>query len=275
MNNDSRIPQSVYRLKNNIVFGVGTTLFVFLFAVIYTPTFGFDTPDTWYAHSSLTIPVTAVIVAAVIAVSRMLLLLTTRRLRLRPLEYLVWQVGEVAVIGIFANLFVSIFFRLNYFRMLPTALLIAVAILAFPYIVYWLFIELSDRTAQLVATTIELAELQQSATTGEGVTMRFADEKGVVRLVVGSANVIAVESSGNYVTITCVSLRNSLKNVEDLCRVASLVRCHRSYFINLRRVKLLRKDSDAIYAEIDAPGVADIPVSKTYSAEVVKLFGAL
>ena len=81
MNNDSRIPQSVYRLKNNIVFGVGTTLFVFLFAVIYTPTFGFDTPDTWYAHSSLTIPVTAVIVAAVIAVSRMLLLLTTRRLR--------------------------------------------------------------------------------------------------------------------------------------------------------------------------------------------------
>lgn len=281
--NNERIPQTVYKLKNNIIFGVGTTLFVLLFSVIYTPTFGKNDISAWHEHSSLSISVISAIVLAVISLSRTLLLLTTRQNRLHTLDYMLWQVVEIAVIGLFANLYISIFFHCNYFEMLHVSLLVAVAVLIFPYIIYWLYIELTDHNSRLAEAQHTIVELQQASYHDSDSPIRFVDEKGLVRLVVVPTSVIAIESAGNYVTViyenngrvTRFSLRNTLKGIEDLCHSNSLVRCHRSYFVNLNRVKLLRKDSDGIYAEIDADGVADIPVSKTYSAEVIKLFSTI
>ena len=102
-----------------------------------------------------------------------------------------------------------------------------------------------------------------------------------MRLIVSVDRVISIESAGNYVTILYenngklmrYSLRNSLKNIESLCVQHSLIRCHRSYYINLLRVKLLRKEADSLYAEIDLPGVDDIPISKSYAADVMQRFG--
>ena len=68
------------------------------------------------------------------------------------------------------------------------------------------------------------------------------------------------------------SLRNTMKGIEDACSQHSLIRCHRSYYLNLDRVKLLRKAPDGLYAEIDVDGVDDIPVSKSYAATVTQRF---
>ncbi|MCR4660288.1 MAG: LytTR family transcriptional regulator [Bacteroidales bacterium] len=278
--NDTRIPKAVYSLKNTVVFGIGTTLYAFLIAVLFEPSFGYDNIEVWKSHSALAIPVLCAIVAGSIAISRMLLLLTTHRSRLHVSEYLLWQLGELALVALFADLFIAIYFHLEYFAMLHATLLIAVAVLAVPYVVYWLYIALADSNAQLAEARADMLAVQQRVQTGDREPLRLADEKGIVRLVLPADKVIAIESAGNYVTITHdasghatrFSLRNTLKGLEHLCQQGGLVRCHRSYFVNLHRVKLLRKDPDSLYAEIDTPGVADVPVSKTYSAEVVHLF---
>jgi DNA-binding LytR/AlgR family response regulator len=42
--------------------------------------------------------------------------------------------------------------------------------------------------------------------------------------------------------------------------------------INFKKVKVLRKETDGLQIELDANNIADIPVSKTYVDEMLKLF---
>ena len=63
-----------------------------------------------------------------------------------------------------------------------------------------------------------------------------------------------------------------MKAIEEVCIENGLVRCHRSYLINPLHVKVLRKDQEGVvYAELDAPEVQHIPVTKRYYASVSSL----
>ena len=111
--------------------------------------------------------------------------------------------------------------------------------------------------------------------------IRFTDEKGNVKLVVGTDRVICLESAGNYVTVCYddesklvrYSLRNTLKGLETIASNNGLVRCHRSYFVNLSHIRTLKRTTQGVFAEIDHPGIEDIPVSKSYASELIRLFG--
>ncbi|MPN26333.1 hypothetical protein SDC9_173757 [bioreactor metagenome] len=59
---------------------------------------------------------------------------------------------------------------------------------------------------------------------------------------------------------------------ENLTKDSPLVRCHRSYMVNLDKVKVLRKTKSGIFMELDAPNAPDIPVSKTYYDKVMGKF---
>ena len=160
-------------------------------------------------------------------------------------------------------------------------LLIYFSVALFPYTFYWLLVERMDRDQRIANAQRALMELRRNGGDDER-TIRFADDKGNVKLIVSTDRVISIESAGNYVNILYenngklvrFSLRNTLKGIEELCDSYSLVRCHRSYFINLHKVKLLRKESDGVFAEIDAEGVEDIPVSKSYAADVMQRFAS-
>jgi len=68
-------------------------------------------------------------------------------------------------------------------------------------------------------------------------------------------------------------IRNSLKWIEEnLTTETPLVRCHRSYVVNLEKVKVLRKTKDGIFLELDTEQTPDIPVSKTYYERVMAKF---
>ena len=60
-------------------------------------------------------------------------------------------------------------------------------------------------------------------------------------------------------------LRNSMKSVEANNSAHSLVRCHRSYFINPHQVSVLSRSKDGfIFAELKLKSLGPIPVSKQY-----------
>ena len=140
--------------------------------------------------------------------------------------------------------------------------------------------EMLDHSMRLREANEIIAELRKGNERNEAGAIRFADEKGNVKLVVGAERVISIESAGNYVTILYdndgklvrYSLRNTLKSIEEICKANGLVRCHRSYFVNLNKIKIIRRNSEGIFAEIDHSGVDDIPISKTYAPELMRLF---
>lgn len=277
-----KIPKTIYSVKGNIMFMVGLVLFVMLFMIVYTPGYSMTGGGIgrWYEEEGLCLPVCSAIVLATTAVSRFVLLVGRRASRLGEGEYLVWQFCEVSLAGVFCTLFLSLYLGLPFFGLLPSVLLIYISIAVFPYAFYWLLAERLDRDVRLATAQRTIMSLRQGAAEGDGDTIRFVDEKGSVKLIVSADRVIMIESAGNYVTILYennqrlmrYSLRNTLKGIEEVCEGHSLVRCHRSYFVNLRRVKLLRRGSDGVYAEMDCEGVEDVPVSKSYAAEVMQRF---
>lgn len=289
-----KIPKTIYNLKSNIMFVGGLVLFVLFFAIIYTPNYGFSEEATslsdmgeghtaimlWYSHQALCLPISCAIVLTVTALSRVILLLTTRTARIREGDYLLWQFGEVAATALFIDLFLSLYLHLGYFEYLPLVLLIYISVAIFPYTFYWLLVERIDRDLRIAEAQRTIVHLRQSHEQEERNILRFSDDKGTLKLVLRSENVISIEGAGNYVTILYIngsrlmrySLRNTLKGIEQICAGGPLVRCHRSFFLNLDKVKLLRKASDGIYAEIDHEGASDVPVSKSYAKEVMQLF---
>ncbi|MDY0015537.1 MAG: LytTR family transcriptional regulator DNA-binding domain-containing protein, partial [Bacteroidales bacterium] len=111
--------------------------------------------------------------------------------------------------------------------------------------------------------------------------INFKDEKNNLRLSVKLDHLYYLESANNYIYIyyennkkelSKCTLRSSLKIIEDIFPDSGLIRCHRSYMINFKKVKVLRKETDGLQIELDANNIADIPVSKTYVDEMLKLF---
>ena len=285
----NKVPSKLYTLKNNLVFAVVLFLWVMLFAVLYTPTFGYtpeapytDVPivlQQWYAHSSFCIPILCSILIVTMAISRLLLYLFTHRNRISEIEFFVWQVCELVAVGMFCDLFISLYFQYSYLKMLPTVFLITILLTFAPYIGYWIYVEKKDTDKQLTEALHIIDELRQGIDRkNEPTPIKFIDEKGTPRLIVTSDHIYTIEAAGNYVTILYenngklvrFALRNTLKAIEPLCEQNGLIRCHRSWMVNLKKIRLLRHDPDGIYAEINAEGINDIPVSKNYAANVVQ-----
>ena len=282
-----KIPKTIYAIKSNVMFIAGLVIFVLFFAITYTPNYGFSVSAIisghtnnemlWYSHQGLCLPLCCAIILVTTTLSRTILLLTTHTARIREGEYLLWQAGEVTACSLFINLFLSLYLQLDYFENLPIVLLIYISIAIYPYAFYWLLVERIDRDRRIADAQRTIVRLRQRENQADSSMLRFSDDKGNTKLVVSTENIISIEAAGNYVTILYVSggrlmrysLRNTLKGIENLCAGSSLARCHRSYFLNLDKVKLLRKASDGVYAEIDFEGVNDIPVSKSYAVDVM------
>ena len=274
-----KIPKLVDSLKSNIIFGISLPLFVLSFAVLYTPTFGNRALAEWPQHkyASMCIAIISAIVLVVTAISRTFMWLTTRKKRLSEFEYLIWQAGEVLADCLFCAMFMSLFLHKPYFEILPLTLIIGVAVAIFPYTIYWLYSERYERDQRIGDAQRTIMEMRNGMQHEGPNAIKFADEKGTVRLIVSADKVISIEAAANYVNILYdksgqlvrFSLRNTLKGIEEMCANYDIVRCHRSYFVNLHKIKLIRKEADGFFAELDIDGVKSIPISKLYASDLI------
>ena len=68
------------------------------------------------------------------------------------------------------------------------------------------------------------------------------------------------------------SLRQSMRGIEELMEKHGIIRCQRSYFVNPRHVKVLRRDKEGlIQAELDVSGIRPVPVSPKYYEDLSKM----
>ena len=222
-----------------------------------------------------------IIVLAVTAISRVILVLIYRHRTMTEVEYMLWQVCEWLAICLFSDLFLCLMFPPSFLELLPKVLLVGIALMVFPYLLFNSF--LARRSLQQIVH--ELRQLvedlkSKSAEEKDSERVEFVDEKGVIRLVTSQHAIVYIEAAGNYVDIlyedrgklTHFALRNTLKGIEALCVEHNLLRCHRSYFINLDKIKLLRRDANGLFAEMNVDGVGDLPVSKNYANEITSAF---
>jgi hypothetical protein len=271
--------------KGNIV---KLILFTALFALLFINIFQPFNSRQWYPDisefkyfffSSLII-LTGMLV---VVVSRMIMLKFTRMRLLTYPQYFGWIAAEILAMSLFFALFSKFIpagnAQRDFMQIFHQSAVNTSLVLLLPYSVLWLYFSWRDKNNLLEKMNL----MEQMSVNSKKHLLKFSDEKGELKLSVFIDNLLYIESAENYATIHYINkskvshflIRNSLKWMEEnLITDTPLVRCHRSYIINLDKIKVMKKTKDGIFVEFDTINIPDIPVTKTYYAKVMEKFSA-
>lgn len=275
-NLQSPVPAYLLEKRNIVHLILFTAAFALIFINVYAP-FGVD---VWFNVSRWTLLLYSSIITLtgvlVVVISRIIMFKTRHRYKLKLGQYLVWVMAEVFFMGLFYTLYQKLI--LGDLRFFPDLMVISAQntalVLLLPYSVLWLYFSWSENKRKLesINSPDETALLMDM--------VHFRDERGTLRLSVKTDMLVYLEAADNYVYIYYLDgkrqirqvLRNNLKKLEEELVRTSLVRCHRSYMVNSNRVVLIRREKEGLVLELDLPEKLNIPVSKSYVANVMQVF---
>ena len=284
------LPSFLVSKKNTILQMCFVFLFSMLFLNIYRPfnsiswiNHNIELSHTQYFVNTLFMVLCGI---GVLSVSRWVMYLLKNKMELTYFAYIIWIFCEILLLTVLYALVVKIGTHdtRDFFTIAPRAMFYISFILLLPYIVSWLYLSLQDKKihlAQLVQMSKYIDEENYFAIQPDKFNLiHFNDEKGTLRLSIKFHNLYYIESCDNYVNIyyenkgkiTRFLLRRSLKSIEECYAEYPIVRCHRSYIVNINKVKVLRKDKEGLFLDLDYLNLPEIPISKTYSQQVLKLF---
>ena len=220
-----------------------------------------------------------------LACSRVLMTYTVRRLRHFPLlVYILWLFLEIVLIAAF-HTYLSYFlvkatpFSLGY--IFGKSLLVTFIALAVPYTITDLMFILQDTRRKLMLTKSDTVESDDEVMPEHTEIINLMDNNGNLKLSVKLDNLYYIKAEDNYINvfyqrsgaIASYLLRCKMKTIEDNCLdISSLMRCHRSYIVNIKKVSVLHNEADGFIIDFEREGLESIPVSKTYSARVLEAF---
>lgn len=246
---------------------VGLPLFVLGLLLLFCP-FAFKGYEITFSQYSFHITMTFCIIILVLLVSRLVLMFINRKKPLNRRSYLFACLFEIVFASGFTGLYLWLFDKKReaYFVYFGYAMVYLSVAMIISYIILYQHFSILEKEDSL-----------NDASQGEKI--RFLDERGNVKLIVAQASILYIQSDENYLRIyyldegkiTNYVLRSSMKRIEETCAKSGLIRCHRSYFVNKDRVQVLQKEKDYIYAILDLPNAAHIPVSKNYYDQIAAL----
>ena len=270
------IPAYFISKKNTVIQIIFTTLFAYAFINLYKPFGSKEWYDvTWWVFSL----VSGLLVIAgmlVVLASRLFMFWVKRRSRISILYYVLMIAGEIvfmAVLYVFLERLVLKDMRpfavLIYFSIQNTSL-----ILLIPSIISLLFFAWQEKKISLERLARQISH--------KADFIPFKDEKGILRITLKSNDLIYLQACDNYVIIyyeverkmKSYLIRNTLKQFEKDLLGFPLVRCHRSYTVNINRIKMMKREKGIIRLVMEDIEQHIIPVSRSYVGSVTKLFSS-
>lgn len=275
---DRHIPIFMTEKRDIVSFLTLVFLLACLFSFLYRPNvflrgFEEENQSNYYVFSLL-------LIGYVIMVgSRVVFYKLNKKLLFSFTQFCWWIVLEI----LFITLGLSVFGWLvnstgrPFMTILVRTFVSSISILALPYTICWLYFALQEKKRMLS----QYSQQEKFVEKGKE-NLNFCDEKGVFRISIKIDDFLYAQSADNYVYIVYLNnrgekvkymLRNSLKNIEEAFSSVNILRCHRFYVVNFRKVRVLRKSTEGLELELDSGDSCEIiPVSKTYAAKVAELF---
>ena len=261
-----KIPGSVTNLTALLLHVIAMPIFFLVFILLYRSTWMIDFIGMNNGNRLVfnTLMLTCILIG-VLCGSR--IPMTATRVRLTWLQYIIWSGCEWLVAACFMALYMALMYgagNYGYFPALGQCMLLVLATLSYPYVIV---------PALMCATRPDAADEKEEN------LIRFTDNTGRLKLVVANTLLLYIEGQENYIHIYYLegtrvkmfALRQSMIGVEELLSKHGVVRCQRSYFVNPRHVKVLRRDREGfIHAELDITDIS-VPVSPKYYEQLSKL----
>ena len=275
-----------YLLEKNRLVGMVTfsVLFALIFLNLYIPFsdtawFGLGNSQTFLFTAGF-----AFISILIMVISRTVMYHTSRLWEFTYLGYVLWCIMEVLLICAFYTFVTVDVVRSGgggWIQVFSRALLYGSISLIIPYILTGMYFTIMEKNKTIrLMNSPDVVSDEQVSSKAEGKITLF-DNSGALRLSVRTSNLYYIESDDNYIKVWYMDsggelktymMRCRLKTVEQSFQDTSLVRCHRKYIVNLDRVKVLRREKDTYYLELDCDSIPPLSVSKTYTGAVLDRF---
>ncbi len=276
------IPSFIYKKQNQIKMVLLVPLYALAFIMIYRP---FDlerldeqvmpwldiAPDLKSTLLSIGVVAIGMMVAAI---SRAIMTAYTNKHAISYVGYIVWVALEIVIMTLIYTI-VSVF-TTEHQSITPVfrnTLIKTILILLIPYVMMYIYFIWQERVRELKSIRKRLEEDENAL---QKAYIQIFDEKGKLQLSVRREHLIVIESADNYVCVWYlngdipkkVMVRTTLKQVAEQLASTNIMRCHRSYMINLDSVRVLRREKEGIFVEFGIDNIPDIPISKTYSESI-------
>ena len=274
-----RLPGYLTEKRNIVTTILFTAGFSLLFLNLYTP-FGVTALTGTASALTLLLYASGIILAGVlvVAISRVLMYHHVRRGKtLLIWHYIIWVAAEIFFMALFFTLFEILILndKRQWTELLGKSVQNTSLTLLLPYTFLWLWFSWRDSKMKLSG----IMEQPDQSTRYPMIHLR--DEKGVLRLSLKHSDLLRIQASDNYVTLFYQSqgrlsrfmLRNTLRALEEELKEQAIIRCHRSWLVNIRKVKMIQREKDGLLLELDSTPPSTVPVSRTYMHEVLAAFG--
>ena len=245
-------------------------LVVFVFSVIFLNIFQPFNIGRWYSDSGfikfLRLSSYGFVIAIVFLFTQFPLRKFFKLEEFKLKNYLLWLVIEIALI----NLVYIILYGNpigNFMNDLGFSLKYTLLSIWLPYSFAILIVYYKNQRE-------EIKSLKTTANKpGEKRLIILKDENGKIKFSVLANDLLLLESTDNYVSVFYILqnkvqrklLRNSLKNLEEMLKENSIIRCHRSFMVNPANVEFMQKEGKKLNIKIKH-FEKTIPVSEKYSS---------
>lgn len=284
-------------------------LFSGLFLFIYQPfslAVWFSSSESLHFSLSLLFYILSTII---LIVSRMVMYSLQDRVELTRMTYIWWIMAENLAISLLYTLITIKFFPVEGVST-PTiatrALMCVTLILAIPNTLVSFYAAYKAKCEELQATQYRLQRLSEEYRLLENskqyeLEMRASaevkqakiqdstprminlyDNSGTLRLTLNIDSLYYLESEDNYIKvyykhndkIVSYMLRCRTRSVEESLAGTCMVRCHRSFIVNINKITVMEDDKRLHFITLDDEGIKRIPVSKSYYETLVKSLNA-
>ena len=263
---------------------LGSVFFIFTFSVlfmlIYTPfsmTAWFSLKDTQHFGMTAAFYIVAL---AILLISKVGISAVQNKMRFTYPRYILWIVTEMLIISLFYTYFTFIFVQPIDEGVWPIwlkAFGCLTLILAIPYTIMTLYAAYKSKTEELEMLQYEMS-LSSEQTMVYPQLVNLYDYNGALKLTISSDSLYYMESQDNYVKIyyenqdrlLSYMLRCRTKTIEENLADTSMVRCHRSYMVNVSKINHIKKGGKSRYIVLSNTDIKPIPVSKSYFKNLVE-----
>lgn len=255
-------------------------VFSFFFMALYTP---FSNTSwigavTW-RHLGMSV---AFYIGALLILytSKYLMIVVQRRRNIHFWVYVFWVFGEMLILSLFYTIFTLTVVEPSpypWYVVFSKALGCMILIMAIPYTIMTLYAAYKTKTEelQLLQYELNLATGNQSSFPS---LINLHDYNGALKLTISADSLYYMESQDNYVKIyyenqgklLSYMLRCRTKAVEENLAETNMVRCHRSFMVNIIKINHIKKEGKARYIVLTNPDIKPIPVSKSYFKNLVE-----
>lgn len=266
---------------------IGTVTFSVLFALVFLNIYIPFSDTAWFGlgNSVMFLMTVAFSVAAIMILiaSRMLMYRTRNLFQMTYAAYIFWCMMELVVISaIYTKVTMDVMGEISEspWAVFGRTMLYAFIALGVPYLIAGMYFAIIDKNK-----TIRLMNYDNVVTDEpikpETQKITLFDNSGSLKLSLSPENLYYIESDDNYIKVWYTDnkgelkqymLRCRLKTVEESFKDTGLVRCHRKYIVNIKKVKVLRKESEGYVLDLDNEDIHPLTVTKTYTDSVLSHF---